>query len=207
MMAQNKVQITQDWPELRKVKDIQSFSPTSTIISSTNTQESLFHSRTSHTRMFLGTLPMSVVPPSIHLRIAFTTAPFLTHWIPDTQITVETDASDYVLTAILSITTHSGKLHPIAFHSWMFPSPECNYDVHDKELLVIVEAFTCWRHYLEGSSTPINVITDHQNLQYFSTTKILTHRQACWSEFLSAFNLVIYFHPRKLVTKPDVLTR
>ena len=29
------------------------------------------------------------------------------------------------------------------------------------------------RHYLEGSGTPINVVTDHWNLQYFSTTKIL----------------------------------
>ena len=54
---------------------------------------------------------------------------------------------------------------------------------------------------------PIDVVTDHQNLQYFSTTKILTRRQACWSEFLSAFNLVIRFHPGKLGTKPDVLTR
>jgi len=36
------------------------------------------------------------------------------------QITVETDASDYALTAVLSITTSNGKLHPIAFHSWTF---------------------------------------------------------------------------------------
>ena len=105
---------------------------------------------------------------------AFTTTPVLTHWIPDTQITVETDASDYALTAILSITTPSGKLHPIAFHSQTFKTPEHNYNVHDKELLTIVEAFTHWRHYLKGSGTPINVITNHQNLQYFSTTKILT---------------------------------
>ena len=75
-----------------------------------------------------------------------------------------------------------------------------NYSIHDKELLTIIEAFTHWQHYLEGSGTPINVVTDHRNLQYFSTTKILTHRQ-------SAFNLVIHFHPGKLSTKPDTLTR
>src|SRR5882724_10288710 len=39
------------------------------------------------------------------LKKAFTTAPVLTHWIPDTQITVKTNASDYALTAVLSITT------------------------------------------------------------------------------------------------------
>ena len=40
----------------------------------------------------------------------------------------------------------------------MFTSPECNYNVHDKELLAIVEAFTRWQHYLEGSSMPIDVV-------------------------------------------------
>ena len=51
------------------------------------------------------------------------------------------------------------------------------------------------------------MITNHKNLEYFSTTKLLTHQQACWSEFLSQFNFVIRFHPRKLGAKPDALTR
>src|SRR5882672_9427002 len=38
-------------------------------------------------------------------------------------------------------------------------------------------------------------------------TKILMRRQACWSEYLSGFNLIIRFHPGKLRTKPDALTR
>ena len=105
------------------------------------------------------------------LKKAFTTTPVLTHWIPDTQITVKTDASDYALAAILSITTPSGELHPIVFHSQMFTSPECNYNVHDKELLAIIEAFTHWRHYLKGSGTPIDIVTDHWNLQYFPLPK------------------------------------
>ena len=41
-----------------------------------------------------------------------------------------------------------------------------------------------WRHFLEGSGTPIDVVTDHKNLEYFSTTKVLTRRQAHWSEYL-----------------------
>ena len=48
---------------------------------------------------------------------------------------------------------------------------------------------------------------DHKNLEYFSTSKVLTHRQARWSEFLSSFNLVIRFCPGKLGAKPDALTR
>ena len=61
-----------------------------------------------------------------------------------------------------------------------------------------------WRHYLEGSSILIGILTDHKNVEYFFTTKVLTHREA---EYLAQFNLTICFHPGKLGTKPDSLTR
>ena len=120
---------------------------------------------------------------------------------------VETDASDYALAAIISSRTPDGEIHPIAFHSRSFNSAELNYDTHDKELLAIFKAFKHWRQYLEGSGTSIDVITDHKNLEYFATTKILTRQQARWSEYLSQFNMVIRFHPGKLGAKPDALTR
>jgi len=58
-----------------------------------------------------------------HFKNAFTTALVLTHWIPDTQIRVKTDASDYALATVLSIMTPDGNLHPIAFHSQIFSAP------------------------------------------------------------------------------------
>jgi len=87
------------------------------------------------------------------------------------------------------------------------PLQKLNYDIHDKELLAIFKAFKIWRHYLEGSASPIDVIMDHKNLEYFSTTKILICQQARWSEYLSQFNLIIHFHPGHLGSKPDALTR
>ena len=75
------------------------------------------------------------------LKKAFITALVLNHWIPGTQITFKTDAFNYALTAVLSITTPDDELHPIAFHSWTFSTPELNYDVHDTEPLTIFEAF------------------------------------------------------------------
>ena len=51
------------------------------------------------------------------LKKAFTSAPVLTHWMPDVPITVETNTSDYALAAVLSITTPSSELHLVAFHS------------------------------------------------------------------------------------------
>ena len=92
--------------------------------------------------------------------------PFLAHWIPGTPLIIETDASDYALAAILStISLTDSEIHPITFHSRTFTPPKLNYDVHDKELLMIFEAFKIWHHYLEGSPTPVDMVTDHKNLE------------------------------------------
>ena len=94
------------------------------------------------------------------LKKAFTTAPVLTHWIPGSLLIIETDVSDYALAAILSmVSPMDNEVHPIAFHSYTFMPPELNYNVHNKELLAIFEAFKIWHHYLEGSLTPIDMVT------------------------------------------------
>ena len=141
------------------------------------------------------------------LKKVFTSAPVLVHWIPDALITIETDASDYTVTAILSITCSDNEIHPVAFHSCTLSGVELNYNTHDKELLAIFEAFSNWRHYLEGSTQPIDIVTDHKNLEYFSTTKLLMHHQAHWSEFLCQFNLAVWYCLGKLRAKPNALTR
>ena len=208
-MDPSKVQTIQDWPEPRKVKDIQSF------LGFANFYQR-FISDYSDIVIPLTRLTCKGIPWNFSdaarksfeaLKSAFTSALILTHWIPDKPIIVETNTSDYALGAILSIQTDSGEVHPVAFHSHTFTAPELNYDTHDKELLAIFEAFRIWQHYLEGSGIPIDVVTDHKNLEYFSTTKVLTRQQAHWSEYLAQFNLVIRFRPGCLGTKPDSLTR
>ena len=141
------------------------------------------------------------------LKKAFTSTSILTHWISNAQLIVETNTSDYTLTTILSIVNKDNEVHLVAFHSHTFTAAELNYNIHNKELLAIFEAFKIWQHYLEGPAYPIDIVTDYKNLEYFSTTKVLTQRQAQWSEYLSQFNLVIRFHPGHLGTKLDTLTR
>ena len=200
-MSDNKIKIIQDWPEPKKVKDIQSF------LGFAN-----FYCRFIFNYLDI-VIPLTCliwkdIPWKFDsscqdafnsLKKAFTSTPILIHWIPG--------ASDYALTAILSIVNEDNEVHPVAFHSRTFTAAELNYDTHDKELLAIFEAFKIWWHYLEGPAYPIDVVMDHKNLEYFSTTKVLTWRQARWSEYLSQFNLVIRFHPGRLGTKPDALTR
>ena len=55
--------------------------------------------------------------------------------------------------------------------------PKKNYDIHNKELLAIVEAFREWRVYLKGLAHTMEVYMDHKNLIYFTTTKQLNRRQ------------------------------
>jgi len=90
---------------------------------------------------------------------------------------VKTNALDYALTAILSIVNEDNEVHSVAFYFHTFTTAELNYDIYDKELLTIFEAFKIWQYYLKGPTYPINVVIDHKNLEYFSTTKVLTQRQ------------------------------
>jgi len=126
------------------------------------------------------------------LKLAFTSALILTHWDPNAPIFIESDASNYALAAILS-TKVNNEIHLIAFHFRMFSAAEMNYDIHNKELLAIYEAFCKWRHYLEGMSIPVEVLTDHKNLIYFQESKSLFRYQARWLEFLLYFNMIIKF--------------
>jgi len=57
---------------------------------------------------------------------------------------METDTLDYALTTTLSIINEKNEVYLVAFHSCTFTITELNYDIHDKELLVIFEAFKIW---------------------------------------------------------------
>ena len=141
------------------------------------------------------------------LKTSFTTAPILHHFDYDCEIVVETDASDYVSASVLFQYNDEGILHPVAFYSKKHSPAKCNYKIYDKELLAIVRAFEEWRPHLEGSSHQIQVLSDHKNLEYFMSTKLLNHQQVRWSEFLSCFNFWIVYRPGRAGGKPDALTR
>jgi len=110
------------------------------------------------------------------LKRRLTSALILAHFYPDRKTVIETDASQFALGCILS--QYLGKLlHLVAFHSRKLNDAERNYEIHDKELLAILEAFREWKHHLLGAEEPVTVYTDHQNLQYFLTTKVWNPRQ------------------------------
>lgn len=101
----------------------------------------------------------------------------MTYFDPEKEAIVECDASDKAVGGTLSQRGEDGRLHPVAYYSKKFTSAELNYDIHDKELLAIVECLRQWRVYLEGPKYTVKVYSDHKNLLYFTTTKVLNRRQ------------------------------
>jgi mevalonate pyrophosphate decarboxylase len=52
-----------------------------------------------------------------------------------------------------------------------------NYETHDQELLIIVEYFKHWKHYLKKNYHMIKVFIDHNNLKNFMNVKTLNKQQ------------------------------
>ncbi|MBW0562433.1 hypothetical protein O181_102148 [Austropuccinia psidii MF-1] len=140
------------------------------------------------------------------LKEAFTTSPIFSHFNPSLPTIVETDASDYAFGAVLSQVNDSGK-HLIAFDSCKLLPAELNYEIHYKEHLGIVWALKHWRAFLLSLSNYFEVLTEHSSLQYFMSSRVLTCCQAHWDEFLSEFDFTITYHPGRLATLRDSLSR
>ena len=208
-MDPSKIDTIVNWPTLINVKDVQSF------LGFANFYRRFIYgySRIANplTRLTRKDVPFvwsqECQKAFNTLKEAFTSEIILRHYNPDHKIVVETDASDYVSGGILSQYDENEVLHPVAYFSKKHNPAECNYEIYDKELMAIVRAFEEWRPELEGSTYPVEVITDHKNLEYFMSTKQLSRRQARWSEFLSRFNYRITYRPGKAGGKPDALTR
>jgi len=77
-----------------------------------------------------------------------------------------------MIAAIIShIPPNDGNIHLITFYSCSMQPTELNYEIYDKELLAIFKAFRQWCNYLEGSAHLVLMLSDHNNLEYFTTTK------------------------------------
>jgi hypothetical protein len=137
-----------------------------------------------------------------------TSAPVLTLPDNDRPYRLEADGSGVATGAVLSqVSAEDGQWHPVAFLSKSLSAVERNYEIHDTEMLAIIRALEEWRHYLEGARHPIEIWTDHKNLEYFRTAQKLNRRQARWSLYLSRFDFTLHHRPGKSMGKPDALSR
>jgi len=63
---------------------------------------------------------------------------------------VEADALDYAIKGVLSTKCEDEKWRPVTFISKSLNATECNYEIHNKEILAVIQCLETWRHYLKG---------------------------------------------------------
>ena len=99
------------------------------------------------------------------LKRMFITAPILAQFSPECDMVIEADSSEWATGGVLSQYV-DGVLHPCVYFSRKNLSVECNYKIHDKELLAIINCLKEWESELM-SVICFTIITDHKNLCYF----------------------------------------
>ena len=178
-MDDEKVKAIREWPEPRNLKEVQAF-----------LRFANFYQRfkQGYSQICIPLTKMTKKEQPFHweckqreafekLKKKFILALILASFDLERKIILKTDASDQALGSCLSQPDAERQLHPVAYRSKKFSGPELNYDVHDKELFAIVDAFEEWRAYLERSRHSIMLYSDHKNLLYFTTTKKLNQQQ------------------------------
>ena len=114
---------------------------------------------------------------------------------------MEVDALDYTTGGMLSMECEDGLWRPVAFLSKSLNEIERNYEIHDKEMLAIIQGLENWRHLLEGACFKFEIWTDHKNLEYFMK---LNCRQIL---YLLRFDFTLKYILRTKMGKADGLSR
>jgi hypothetical protein len=141
------------------------------------------------------------------LKKAFISDVVLRHFDSNRVVIMKIDAFDYMLSRILSQYDDQKMLYFIVYFFKKHNSVECNYEIYDKKLMIIVRCFEEWKSKLKKFAFFISVISNLKNLEYFVSIKQLSRRENKWSEFLSRFDFKIIYRSEKAKKKSNALTR
>ncbi len=118
---------------------------------------------------------------------------------------MKTDSSDWCIGETL-LQLMNDVWRPCVYYSKKNASAECNYEIYDKEMLIIIQYLKEWDAELRSVSS-FQICTNHKNLKYFMTVKKLTERQMSWSLILSQYNFFILYLLSKQNERADALLR
>ena len=143
------------------------------------------------------------------LKQVFAFMSILRHFNLNFEIWLKIDVFDFVIIVILSQKKFDELFYFVIYMSKIISSAECNYEIYNKKLLIIVRVFEEWHSKCVEIFVKefIHVINDHRNLKHFMTTKQLNRRQTRWAEFLSKFNFKIKYCSSVQKTKFNNLIR
>jgi hypothetical protein len=103
------------------------------------------------------------------LKKAFVSKPILALWEPHRRTRLKVDALGYATGGVISQEGDDGLWHPVAFRSESLIEAKRNYQTWDREMLAIIRTLKDWQHYLEGLPQPFEILTDHNNLTFWTT--------------------------------------
>jgi hypothetical protein len=69
--------------------------------------------------------------------------------------------------AVCSQPDDANVLHLLGYFSRKLKDTELNYDIHDKELLAVVDTLNKWSTYCKSMEDKITILSDHKNLEYW----------------------------------------
>ncbi len=141
------------------------------------------------------------------LKQQVTTVFILKHFDSIKEAILKTDFLNYVNNKVLFQYDDEDILHSVIFYSKNMIFAECNYEIYDKKLLIIICCLKHWYFELKCMNISIKIFIDHLNLKYFMIIKELIRWQAKWAEKLSKYNFKIIYQLRKQNLKVDALIR
>jgi hypothetical protein len=104
-------------------------------------------------------------------------APFFIHANLSKPFNLEMDAFGFAIGVIFSQLGKNNIFHLVNFCFRKFSLLKINYEIHDKKIITFVDAFQEWCHLLEGTQHGSIVYSNHKNLQYFMTNRVLNQHQ------------------------------
>ena len=97
----------------------------------------------------------------------FMTEPVLVIPDLDKEMRVEADTSDFATGGVLLIKYEDEKWKLVTYILKSLNKAKRNYEIHNKEMLVIIWCLKVWRHFLEEVKDQFEIWMDHKNLEYF----------------------------------------
>ena len=129
----------------------------------------------------------------------------LAHFIPNFEICLQTNASDFARGAVLVTWPSWMAKWSICYASKTLDRAQANYLVTEKECLAVVWSTDLFRTLLLGHQFVLS--TDHSALKQLLTNKTTTGRQAQWAMKLQEFDMTVFHRKREEQGNADFMSR
>ncbi len=130
----------------------------------------------------------------------------LRHFNQTHETILEINSFNYINDEVFFQYNDEEVLYSIVFYSKNMSYVECNYEIYDKELLIIIWAFEHWWLVLKLIDISIKIFINHQALISLMKDKELSRCQMRWVQKFADFNFRIMYQSDKQNIKIDALT-